>query len=118
MSGYMAKQQPENRRSRPTSGSGTGNCRKETRFYTNSRNEKLFERTWHPTDNPKGLVFICHGYGEHTDWYDEFGEMLARQGFLAFGHDHLGHGLSSGNRATVADMELYVDDIAVHVLRF
>jgi len=100
------------------SGQSTG-CRKDTRFYVNSRNDKIFERSWHPAEGPpKGLVFVCHGYGEHTEWYEEFGEMLASQGFLAFGHDHVGHGLSSGDRATIGDLELYVDDIVCHTLRY
>ena len=37
-----------------------------------------------------GLVIICHGFGEHLGWYDEIGMLLAANGFLAFGHDHLG----------------------------
>ena len=43
---------------------------------------------------------------------------FSSHGFLAFGHDHLGHGLSSGDRATVPNMELYVDDIVCHTLRY
>ena len=36
---------------------------------------------------------------------------------ICFSHDHLGHGLSEGERATVPDIEWYVDDVIQHVLR-
>jgi alpha-beta hydrolase superfamily lysophospholipase len=31
--------------------------------------------------------------------------MLANQNFIAFAHDHLGHGLSEGKRATIDSMD-------------
>jgi len=37
-----------------------------------------------------GLVFLSHGFGEHLAWYNELANLFAANGFLAFGHDHLG----------------------------
>jgi len=37
---------------------------------------------------------------------------------ICFSHDHLGHGMSEGERATIPDVEWYVDDVIQHVLRF
>ena len=67
--------------------------------------------------NLQGLVFICHGYGEHSQWYDDFCEKLCSKeyGFICFSHDHLGHGISEGDRATVPSIEWYVDDVIQHV---
>jgi len=53
----------------------------------------------------KGVVFICHGFAEHTIYYDDFGVMLAKQNLIAFAHDHLGHGLSEGKRATIDSLD-------------
>ena len=36
---------------------------------------------------------------------------------ICFSHDHLGHGMSEGERATIPDVEWYVDDVIQHVLR-
>ncbi|XP_040581042.1 monoglyceride lipase [Lepeophtheirus salmonis] len=57
----------------------------------------LHEIKWyHPDKDTKGLVYLCHGYDEHIQYYEEIGKQLAERGFLAFGHDHPGHGKSSG----------------------
>ena len=34
---------------------------------------------------------------------------------LAFGHDHLGHGLSDGKRGVVSSLDVYVKDVFIHV---
>ena len=36
---------------------------------------------------------------------------------ICFSHDHLGHGLSEGERATVPDIEWYVDDVIQHITK-
>ena len=40
------------------------------------------------------LLCISHGMIEHIGRYDAFMQYLAQNGILAFGHDHIGHGLS------------------------
>ena len=34
------------------------------------------------------LIFVSHGVGEHCSRYEEFGSVLAKQGFLVVSHDH------------------------------
>lgn len=64
----------------------------------------------------KGLLFLSHGYGEHLEWYYELASLLAAEKhLLVFGHDHVGHGLSDGERANVKDMDEYVNDVFHHV---
>ena len=41
---------------------------------------------------PKGIVQIAHGMAEHIERYDAFMAYLAENGWIACGHDHLGHG--------------------------
>ena len=36
---------------------------------------------------------------------------------ICFSHDHLGHGLSEGERATVPNIEWFVDDVIQHVAK-
>lgn len=41
------------------------------------------------SDDPKCLVYIAHGYGEHMGRYDEMYEFLSiKNNIYVFGHDH------------------------------
>jgi len=87
----------------------------EKTITSTSQGLNLHARYWTPkSDQFKGLVIICHGFGEHLGWYDEIGMLLAANGFLAFGHDHLGHGKSEGKRVIVNSISIYVDDVMQH----
>ena len=48
-------------------------------------------------ENPKGIVQIVHGMAEHIGRYEHFMTYLAENGFIACGHDHLGHGKTAEN---------------------
>ena len=48
-------------------------------------------------DEPKGIVQISHGMVEHIARYDAFMTYLAENGYIACGHDHLGHGKTAEN---------------------
>lgn len=43
---------------------------------------------------PLGVVQIVHGMLEHMGRYRHFAEFLTEHGYVAFGHDHIGHGES------------------------
>ncbi|MBQ9131745.1 MAG: lysophospholipase [Clostridia bacterium] len=43
-------------------------------------------------ENPRAMVQISHGMCEYFLRYEGFAEYLVSQGFVVFGHDHLGHG--------------------------
>lgn len=65
---------------------------------------------WEPTD-PVGLLFISHGVCEHMGRYEALAEALAAEKILVFGHDHVGHGKSEGDRAHIEDYGHYVQDV-------
>jgi alpha-beta hydrolase superfamily lysophospholipase len=67
-------------------------------------------RRW-AADDPKRLVVLVHGYGEHIGRYAHVAEALARRGSTVVGPDHIGHGRSAGERALVESFELIVDDL-------
>ena len=45
-----------------------------------------------PTTNPRAIVQITHGLGEHALRYDELATALNRAGFTVYADDHRGHG--------------------------
>src|SRR5919206_2010216 len=67
-------------------------------------------RRW-PADDPKRLVVLVHGYGEHIGRYEHVAEALAARGSTVVGPDHVGHGRSAGERALVESFEPVVDDL-------
>jgi len=52
-------------------------------------NSTFFE--W-PVANPKAVVQIAHGLGEHARRYDDLAAYLNRAGFSVYADDHRGHG--------------------------
>ena len=54
--------------------------------------KEIFTRLWDDVKNPRGVVQICHGLGEHSARYDHFARFLNANGFIAFADDHRAHG--------------------------
>lgn len=48
----------------------------------------------------RGIVQIVHGVSEHMGRYDEFAKFLNDYGFEVWGHDHPGHGMTSGRHGS------------------
>ena len=42
--------------------------------------------------NPRGIVQISHGQGDHSQRYSELAEAFVREGFVVYADDHRGHG--------------------------
>jgi alpha-beta hydrolase superfamily lysophospholipase len=64
-----------------------------------------------PNLGARYVALIAHGYGEHARRYDHLAERLAAHGAAVYAPDHHGHGLSDGERARVADLDMGVHDL-------
>ncbi|CAB4054759.1 MGLL [Lepeophtheirus salmonis] len=62
----------------------------ETKEVPSSKGGTLFARYW-KVKNPRALGLYC------------------------FGHDHIGHGKSSGNRTFINSIDEFVDDVILHI---
>jgi alpha-beta hydrolase superfamily lysophospholipase len=71
---------------------------------------RLYVRRWR-SDQPKRLVVLVHGYGEHIGRYEHVAQALAARGSTVVGPDHIGHGRSPGERAVITSFETVVDDL-------
>ncbi len=72
--------------------------------------KKVGYREWRP-ENPVGLVQIAHGMAESTVRYDDFAEYLKGRGFLVFGDDHRGHGLTDPGKTGYCEGEMFEDTL-------
>lgn len=77
----------------------------------------VYRKRWTPLTaaKPLGVVFISHGYAEHSGRYDYVASVLTGQGFVVLCMDHQGHGQSEGDRGHVQAFSDYVDDFVQYV---
>ncbi|MFD4460747.1 alpha/beta fold hydrolase [Nocardia sp. NPDC058480] len=65
--------------------------------FPSSDGTAIHVRSWLPTETePRGVVQIAHGMGEHSDRYGHLAERLSGLGFAVYADDHRGHGLTMG----------------------
>ncbi|MBO5479324.1 MAG: lysophospholipase [Clostridia bacterium] len=71
----------------------------ESFYFTSSTGDKLYAKKWRDEEikQYRGVVQLVHGMQEHIGRYDEFANVLADNGYIVVGHDHLGHGSSVKN---------------------
>jgi alpha-beta hydrolase superfamily lysophospholipase len=61
------------------------------RYFQDSLGIDIVFYEW-PVAEPKGVVQIAHGLGEHARRYDHMASVLNRAGFSVYADDHRGHG--------------------------
>ena len=69
----------------------------------------LYYQAWLP-DNPKAVVQIIHGFGEHSGRYLNVVDRLVPAGYALYAHDLRGHGKSGGIRTHVDRFDQYIED--------
>ena len=63
------------------------------------------------SEDPRFVVLLAHGYGEHAGRYEHVAQRLVGEGAAVYAPDHLGHGRSEGERAHVDDGEDFSSDL-------
>lgn len=56
---------------------------------------ELYCQSWNPEEEPKALLVLVHGLGEHSDRYQHVVNHLVPQGMAIHTFDHRGHGRSA-----------------------
>lgn len=72
---------------------------------------KLYAQGWRPEGEPKAVVCLIHGLGEHCGRYAHVAESLEQAGYAMLGFDLRGHGKSDGKRGHTPSTETYLQDI-------
>jgi len=60
----------------------------------------VFTRRWHAVE-PRAVVLLAHGLGEHTGRYQHLADALTVRGLSVWAPDHPGHGRSPGRRCHI-----------------
>jgi alpha-beta hydrolase superfamily lysophospholipase len=65
---------------------------------------------WTPDTDPRGVVVLAHGLGEHARRYDHVAQRFGESGLITYALDHRGHGRSGGKRVYLRDISEYTED--------
>ncbi len=71
---------------------------------------------WVPGGDPRAIVVVAHGAGEHAGRYEHVAARLVADGYAVYAIDHRGHGRSEGPRALIERMDRAVADLDSLVL--
>jgi alpha-beta hydrolase superfamily lysophospholipase len=71
---------------------------------------RIHYRVWLPDGDPKAVVVISHGAGEHGARYDHNARRLVDTGYAVYAPDHRGHG-ETGKGAMIDRMDNAVADL-------
>jgi alpha-beta hydrolase superfamily lysophospholipase len=73
---------------------------------------QLFCKHWEFA-NPKAVIALIHGLGEHSGRYNHWAKMFNQEGYAVVGLDLRGHGHSDGKKGFVPHYDSLLDDIDV-----
>ena len=65
------------------------------------RGARLYSQAWLPAAEPRALLLLAHGLGEHSGRYGNVVNAVVPRGYGVYALDHLGHGRSEGTRKHV-----------------
>ncbi len=82
----------------------------ESKFQGNDGNS-FFVQGWEPDAQPKAVIALVHGLGEHTGRYAHVGKALTDAGYVLVGFDIRGHGKSGGARGHFSSLDVVMQDI-------
>lgn len=63
--------------------------------FSGGDGRQLYRQSWMPDDEPKAVLVIIHGLGEHSGRYANVVNHLAPLGYAIHSFDHRGHGRSA-----------------------
>jgi acylglycerol lipase len=73
----------------------------------------LYRQWWLPAADPKAVVMLFHGLGEHSGRYVHVAAALNAAGYAVHAVDHRGHGKSEGKRVFVKSYGEFMSDLVL-----
>jgi acylglycerol lipase len=85
--------------------------------FTGAAGVEIFWRAWLPIGEPRAVIVLAHGAGEHLGRYEHVAARLISEEFAVYALDHRGHGRSDGPRALIDRVANAVADVDQLVAR-
>ena len=76
---------------------------------------ELYARSWAPEGQPKAVIALLHGLGDHSGRYPRLVELLPAAGYAVAAYDMRGHGRSGGPRGHAPSYDTLMDDVDRHL---
>jgi alpha-beta hydrolase superfamily lysophospholipase len=74
---------------------------------------ELYFQAWLPEGNPRAVLTIVHGAGDHISRYERVVAPLVASGFACYGFDMRGYGRSGGRRGHIKAWSEYREDLRI-----
>lgn len=81
-------------------------------YWKNAEGLSLYAAHW-SVENPRAIIALVHGQGEHIGRYKHVAEWYNRNGIAVLGFDHQGYGKSEGKRGHAKNLEVLLNDIGL-----
>lgn len=76
---------------------------------------RLYHQSWHPDSDPRAVVVLVHGVGEHSGRYMNIVGPLVEDGYAVCSYDQRGHGASEGRRVHIERWTDYRNDLGTYI---
>ncbi len=73
--------------------------------------QALYAQEWRPDGEPRAVLCLVHGLGEHSGRYGEVAQTLSNAGYALLAFDLRGHGKTPGRRGHAPSYEAVMKDI-------
>jgi acylglycerol lipase len=83
-------------------------------FFKGVHGIRIYHQCWLPESEPKAVLMIVHGLGEHSGRYLNLVNHFVPMGFAVYGMDHPGHGKSDGARKYVDRFEDFIGNVKAY----
>jgi alpha-beta hydrolase superfamily lysophospholipase len=77
----------------------------ETKTFLDHLGVEITYYVW-AIENPKAIVQIAHGLGDHARRYDHLAEQLNNAGYSVYADDHRGHGQTGANQIATGQTKI------------
>ncbi len=84
----------------------------ESTFTSSLDGLSIYRQSWLPEGEPRAVVLLFHGLGEHSGRYAHVAEVLTAAGYAVHALDHRGHGRSEGTRVFVKRYDEFQHDLS------
>lgn len=74
----------------------------------------IYTQTWLPDGDPRAVILLVHGYGEHSGRYGNLVDWFLPRGYAIYALDHRGHGKSDGERVHIDSFTDYLVDLETY----